>query len=70
MTERLLRQSARNTRASAFYCFLGSALSAGASVMAWFIFPSDFLIFFTGGCAVVLLLSGVWYRRAAGKDLG
>jgi hypothetical protein len=36
-------------------------------VFAWFMLPSPFLILFTGGCAVVLLLSGFWYGRAAKK---
>jgi hypothetical protein len=63
----LLQNSLRNTRASAFYCYLCAGLSAAGSVVAWFMLPSPFLILFTGGCAVVLLVSGFWYGRAAKK---
>jgi len=59
----LLQKSLQNAQASAFYCYLCSALSAAAAVAAWFMLPSPFLIYFTGGCAVVLLAAGVWYQR-------
>jgi len=59
------RQSAR---ASAFYCYVTAGLSAAAAVVAWFILPSPFLILFTAGCALVLLISGLWYGRAAQKQ--
>jgi hypothetical protein len=65
INQQLLQNSLRNTSASAFYCYLCAALSAAAAVVAWFMLPSPFLILFTGGCAVVLLLSGYWYGRAA-----
>ena len=65
--EMILQQSQRNAQASAFYCYVCAALSAGAAVVAWFMLPSTFLILFTGGCAVVLLLSGIWYGRAGGR---
>lgn len=68
--ETILHQSMRNAQASAFYCYLCAALSAGAAVVAWFILPSPFLIMFTAGCAVVLLVSGIWYGRAARKQGG
>ena len=62
--EKILRQSSRNARASAFYCYLCAGLSATAAVVAWFMLPSPFLILFTGACAVVLFISGLWYSRA------
>jgi hypothetical protein len=65
--QQLLQQSLRSARASAFYCYLCAALSGGAAVVAWFMLPSPFLILFTGGCAVTLTLSGIWYGRAARK---
>ena len=65
--ETIVQQSMRSAQASAFYCYLCAALSAGAAIVAWFMLPSPFLILFTGGCAVVLLLSGIWYGRAARK---
>jgi len=63
----LLDKSAQSARASAFYCYLTGALSAAAAVGAWFLLPSPFLILFTGGCALALIASGVWYSQTAGK---
>lgn len=68
IAQQLLRQSQRNAKASAFYCYLGCGLSGSAAIVAWFILPSDFLIYFTSACAVVLLVSGIWYHRAARKE--
>jgi hypothetical protein len=65
--QQLLAKSAQSARANAFYCYLTGALSAAASVVAWFMLPSPFLILFTGGCAVVLIASGVWHGLAAKK---
>jgi hypothetical protein len=64
----LFQQGRRNAQASALYCFLGAILSGTGAIVAWYMLPSPFLIIFTGGCALVLLLSGVWYARAAGKQ--
>ena len=63
----LLDKSAQTAKASAFYCYLTSALSAGAAVAAWFMLPSPFLIYFTAACAVVLAAAGFWYQRVARK---
>jgi hypothetical protein len=63
----ILQRTAQNARASAFYCYLCAALSAGAAVAAWYMLPSPFLIYFTGACALVLLTAGVWYGRNAPK---
>jgi len=63
----LLDKSAQSARASAFYCYLCSALSAGAAVAAWFMLPSPFLIYFAGGCSLVLFAAGFWYDRVARK---
>jgi hypothetical protein len=65
--EMILQQSQRSAQASAFYCYVCAALSAAAAVIAWFMLPSPFLILFTGGCAVVLLLSGIWYGRVGAR---
>lgn len=64
----LLDKSAQSARASAFYCYLTGGLSAAAAVAAWFMLPSPFLIYFTGGCSAVLILSGIWYQRGARKQ--
>jgi hypothetical protein len=61
----ILQRSAQTARASAFYCYVTAGLSAAAAIVAWFMLPSLFLILFTSGCAVVLLLSGLWYGYAA-----
>jgi len=63
----LLEKSAQSARASAFYCYLTSALSAGAAIAAWFMLPSPFLIYFTAACAFVLAAAGFWYQRVARK---
>ena len=64
----LLHKSSQSARASAFYCYLTGALSAAAAVGAWFLLPSPFLILFTGGCALALIASGIWYSRTAGRQ--
>jgi len=64
---RLLTQARQNARASAFYCYLCGGLSAVGSVAAYFMLPSPFLIIFTAGCAVALIVSGFWYGRSARK---
>src|SRR5436189_6488635 len=61
----ILQRSVQSARASAFYCYLTAGLSAAAAIVAWFMLPSPFLIFFTSGCALVLLTSGIWHGRAA-----
>ena len=63
----LVDKSAQSARASAFYCYLTSGLSAAAAVAAWFMLPSPFLIYFTGACALVLAAAGFWYGRVARK---
>jgi hypothetical protein len=64
----LLQKSAQTAQASAFYCYLCGGLSLAAAVGARFYLPSPFLIFFTAGCGVVFILSGMWYGRMAGKQ--
>lgn len=64
----LLDKSAQSARASAFYCYLTGGLSAAAAIAAWFMLPSPFLIYFTGGCAAVLIAAGFWYQRGAGRQ--
>ena len=61
----ILRRSAQSARASAFYCYVSGGLSAAAAVVAWYMLPSPFLMLFAGGCAVVLIASGIWYGRGA-----
>jgi hypothetical protein len=61
----MLQHGRQNANASAFYCYLCAGLSGVAAIAAWFMLPSPFLILFTGGCALVLTASGVWYGRIA-----
>ena len=63
----ILQQAMRSAKASAFYCHLCAGLSAGGALVAWFMLPSPFLILFTAGCAVTLLVSGIWYSLSARK---
>jgi predicted nucleic acid-binding Zn ribbon protein len=64
----ILQKSLQNARASALYCYLCAALSAGAAVGAWFYLPLPFLVWFTAGCSVVFAASGIWYGRIAKKQ--
>ena len=64
----ILQRSAQSAQASAVYCYVSAGLSAAAAIAAWFMLPSPFLILFTSGSAVALLLSGLWYGRAAKKQ--
>jgi hypothetical protein len=67
-TELLLQKSLQSARASAFYSYLCGGLSAAAAVGAWFCLPVPFLIWFTAGCSVVFIASGLWYGRIARKQ--
>jgi hypothetical protein len=64
----ILQRTAQSARASAFYCYVSGGLSAVAAVVAWFMLPSPFLILFTGGCALVLIASGLWHGRVAKRQ--
>ena len=61
----LLDKSAQGSKANAVYCYLTGGLSGVAAIAAWFILPSPFLIYFTGGCAVALVAAGIWFGRMA-----
>ena len=66
--ELLLHKSLQSARASAFYSYLCGGLSAAGAVGAWFYRPVPFLVWFTAGCSVVFILSGIWYGRIARKQ--
>jgi hypothetical protein len=59
----ILSKSVQTAKASAFYCYLCSALSFGAAIAAYYTAPVPFLIWFSAGCGAVLLLAGGWYSR-------
>jgi disulfide bond formation protein DsbB len=63
----LLQKSRQSARANSVYCYLCGALSAGATVAAWYWMPVPLLMWFTGASAVVLIISGAWFGRGAGK---
>ena len=65
----ILQKSLQNARASAFYCYLCAALSAGGAISASHFLPSPFLIWFCAGCSVVFAASGIWYGRIAAKTI-
>ncbi len=67
ISHQLLQKSVQSLSASAFYCYLCGGLSAGAAVAAWFMLPLPFLIYFAAACGVALIVSGIWYSRAAKK---
>ncbi len=66
--ELILQKSLQSARASAFYSYLCGGLSAAGAVGAWFFLPVPFLVWFTAGCSVVFIASGIWYGRIARKQ--
>jgi hypothetical protein len=64
----ILQKSFQSARASAFYSFLCGGLSAAGAVGAYFYLPVPFLIWFTAGCSVIFVASGIWYARIARKQ--
>jgi hypothetical protein len=64
----LLQKSVQSARASAFYSYLCGGLSAAGAIGAWFYLPVPFLIWFTAGCSLVFIASGIWYSRIARKQ--
>jgi hypothetical protein len=61
----ILQKSFQSARASAFYSYLCGGLSAAGAVGAYFYLPVPFLVWFTAGCGVVFLASGIWYGKIA-----
>ncbi len=66
----ILQKSFQSARASAFYSYLCGGLSAAGAVGAYYYLPVPFLVWFTSGCSVVFLASGIWYGRIAKKQTG
>jgi hypothetical protein len=64
----ILRKNLQSARASAFYSFLCGGLSAAGAVGAHFYLPVPFLVWFTIGCSVVFIASGIWYGRIAWRQ--
>jgi len=64
----ILQKSEQGLRANALYCYMCGILSLLAALLAWFLLPMPFLIYFCVGCGVVLLVSGFWYGRTARKQ--
>ena len=64
----ILQKSLQSARASAFYSFLCGGLSAAGAVGAHFYLPVPFLVWFTAGCSLVFITSGIWYLRTARKQ--
>ena len=64
----ILQKSEQSLRANALYCYLCGVVSLLAALLAWFLLPMPFLIYFCAGCGVVLLVSGYWYGRIARKQ--
>src|SRR5271155_4761880 len=66
----ILQKSLQNARASAFYSYLCGGLSTAGAIGAWFYLPVPFLVWFTAGCSLVFIASGIWYARIARKQIG
>lgn len=65
--EMLLQKSRQSARANSIYYYLCGALSAGAAIASWYWLPIPFLMWFLAASSVALVISGVWFGRAAGK---
>jgi hypothetical protein len=65
--ELLLEKSRQSARASAFYSYLCGGLSAAGAAGAWCYLPVPFLVWFTAGCSLVFLASGIWYGRVGAE---
>jgi disulfide bond formation protein DsbB len=65
--EMLLQKSRQSARANSVYYYVCGALSAGAAVASWYWLPIPFLMWFLAASAVALVISGVWFGRAAGE---
>ena len=63
--ELLLQKSQQSARASAFYSYLCGGLSLFGAIGAGVYLPVPFLVWFTAGCAVVFIASGIRYSRIA-----
>ena len=68
--EQILQKSFQSARASAFYSYLCGGLSAAGAVGAHYYLPVPFLVWFTAGCSIVFIASGIWYGRIAKKQIG
>ncbi|HEX3856313.1 MAG TPA: hypothetical protein VHY30_03330 [Verrucomicrobiae bacterium] len=64
----ILQKSLQSARASAFYSYLCGGLSAAAAIGAHFYLPVPFLMWFTAGCSIVFIASGIWYGQIARKN--
>ena len=64
----ILQKSLQSAWASALYCYLCGGLSAAGAIGAWFYLHVPFLIWFTAGCSVIFVASGIWYGRIARKQ--
>ena len=64
----ILQKSLQNAQASALYCYLCAGLSAAGAVGAQLYLPVPFLVWFTAGCSVIFIASGIWYGRIAKKQ--
>ena len=64
----ILQKSVQSARASAFYSYLCGGLSAAGAVGAWFYLPVPFLIWFTAGCSLVFIATGIWFGSIAKKQ--
>ena len=63
--EMLLQKSRQSARANSVYYLLCGGLSAGAAVASWYFVGIPFVTWLLSGSAVALLISGVWFGRAA-----
>ncbi|MGO8766687.1 MAG: hypothetical protein ACLQSR_16315 [Limisphaerales bacterium] len=66
--ELILKKSVQNANASSLYSYLCAGVSAAGAFGAWYCSLPTFIVWFTGGCSVVLAFAGYWYGRGARKQ--
>jgi hypothetical protein len=61
--ESLVEKSLQSARANSVYYYVCGVLCVGATIASGYWLPIPFLMWFLGGTAVALIISGYWFGR-------
>lgn len=64
----ILQKSLPSARLSALYCYLCAGLSVAGTAGARIYLPVPFRVWFTAGCSLIFIASGIGYGRIANKQ--
>jgi hypothetical protein len=67
--ELIIHRSTQSAQAGAFTCYLLGGLFLACALLAAFMMPSPFLMAFLGISGAGMLVCGVWYGRAAKRQV-